>query len=259
MPPRDEIDEARYEVAIANRILTELGLAVGVRASLGHVSMRLPSDPGKFLVKGRGYRIDVLSRMRPEEMVTCDLEGQWVDGPVGSLPCNEVKIHSCIYKNRPDVQSVVHVHPEYTVLLSVLGKPIVPMAQEGIGVVRAPIAVYPRTKIITSEAEGQEVAKLLGGGRAVLLFGHGAVTVGMSPEESVMAMAHLEHQARYNYRALCAMGKDHPSIPDNLAEEVGTVRPLEEPHFKARLQAIGDRRTRAGVWPYYHELVSSDM
>jgi ribulose-5-phosphate 4-epimerase/fuculose-1-phosphate aldolase len=259
MPPRDEIDQVREEVAMGNRILTELGLATGVRASLGHVSMRLPSDPNKFLVKGRGYRIDVLSRMRPEDMVLCDLEGFWLDGPVGSLPCNEVKIHSCIYKNRPDVLSVTHVHPEYAVLLSVLGKQIVPMAQEGVAVARQQLNVYPKTKIITSEAEGQEVAKLLANNRAVLLFGHGAVTVGASIEESVMNMAHLEHQARYNYRALCAMGKDHPRIPDDLAEAVGQARPLEEPHFKPRVEALGNRRSRAGIWPYYQELVSGNM
>jgi L-fuculose-phosphate aldolase len=181
-------------------------------------------------------------------MVTCDLEGYWLDGPVGSLPCNEVKIHSCIYKARPDVHSVVHVHPEYTVLLTVLGKDIVPLAQEG-----------ATLEIITSDSEGTEVANLLGTNSAVLLFGHGAVTVGASCEESVMNMVHLEHQARYNYRALCAMGKDHPRIPDDLAEEVGKARPLEEPHFKARVAALGDRRTRAGIYPYYKELVSADM
>src|SRR5438093_6388371 len=121
-----DLDEAKRDVAIANRILTELGLATGIRASLGHASMRIPGDPNHFLVKGRGYRIDVLTRMRPEEMVTCDLDGNWVDGPAGSMQCHEVKIHSCIYQARPDVQSVVHVHPKYTVLMSVLGKTLVP-------------------------------------------------------------------------------------------------------------------------------------
>ena len=254
----DELDEVKSEVAIGNRILSELGLATGVRASLGHASMRIPSDPGKFVVKGRGYRMDVLSRMRPEEMVTCDLEGNWVDGPPNSLQCNEVKIHSCIYKNRPDIHSVVHVHPELTVVLSILGKTLVPMAQEGVAVVQKPLPVYPHTKIITSEEEGQEVAGLLGNGRAVLLFGHGAVTVGTSVEESVTTMAHLEHQAKMNYYALCALGFDHPRIPDDLAEEVGQARPLDEPHFLARVPHL-TRRTRAGIWPYYKELVSGDM
>src|SRR5207244_11221704 len=45
--------------------------------------------------------------------------------------CFEVKIHSCIYKARPDVQSVVHVHPKFTVVLSVVGSPIRSMCNEG--------------------------------------------------------------------------------------------------------------------------------
>src|SRR5687768_15235247 len=115
------MDDVKYEVAVANRVLGISGLASGVRASLGHVSMRLPSDPGVFVVKGRGYDVDVLSEMRPEDMVLCDLEGYLVEGPPGVVQCNEVKIHSCIFKARPEVHSIVHVHPTFAVLLSVLG------------------------------------------------------------------------------------------------------------------------------------------
>ena len=166
MADRSSLEAAKVEAAIGNRILAEAGLAVGVRASLGHVSMRVPGDPNLFVVKGRGYRMDVLSRMRPEDMVVCDLEGNWVDGPPYSLQCSEVKIHSCIFKNRPDVVSVVHVHPDYVVLMSVLQNGIKPMAQEGARLVTKPLPMYPHTKIITSEEEGQEVASLLGNGEA---------------------------------------------------------------------------------------------
>ena len=256
--PIDEIDEVRTEVAIGNRVLSELGLATGLRASLGHASMRLPSDPGKFIVKGRGYRMDVLSRMRPEDMVMCDLEGNWLDGPVGSLQCGEVKIHSCIYKSRPDIQSVVHVHPKFTVLMSVLGKPFKPMAQEGITLFEHPLPVYPWTKTVTTEEEGQEVAKLLGNGKIVLLFGHGAVTTGKTVEESVSAMGLLEHQAEYNYMAYAAAGKDHPYIPDRLVQELIAGRGVDDAHFRKRLAEVGAPRY-SGIWWYYREIVSADM
>ncbi len=82
--------------------------------------MRVPSDPGTFVVKGRGYAIDALAKMRPEDMIVCDLEGFKLDGPPGSTQCFEVKMHSTIYKARPDVRSVVHVHPRYTIVMTVL-------------------------------------------------------------------------------------------------------------------------------------------
>ena len=44
MADRNSLEAAQVEAAIGNRILAECGLAVGVRASLGHVSMRVPGD-----------------------------------------------------------------------------------------------------------------------------------------------------------------------------------------------------------------------
>jgi len=257
----EELDQAKRQVAIANRILTYVGLAAGVRASLGHVSMRLPNDPTKFLVKGRGYRMDIISRMRPEDMVTCNLQGSWVDGPEGSMPCNEVKMHSCIYQVRTDVLSVVHVHPTFTVLLSTLKQTIKPIAQEGVQIVRKPLPLYPHTKTVVSDEEGKEVAKLLGDGQAVLLLGHGATTVGRTPEESVMRMIHLEHQAQMNYYALSALGPNFPSIPDELIQEMIDAPPQNtHPHFKDRLAKLGvTRRLGGSLWPYLEELVSPGL
>jgi L-fuculose-phosphate aldolase len=207
MADRASLELAKFEAAVGTRILSELGLATGIRASLGHTSMRVPGDPGKFYVKGRGYRMDVLERMRPEDMVLCDMDGNWLDGPPNSLQCSEVKIHSCILRARPEVVSVTHVHPDYAVLLSVLGKTIAPMAQDGAGLVLDPLPLMNQTKIITSDEEGDEVARTLGSSTAMPLLGHGAVTVSeRSVEGSVMAMAHLEHQARLNYLAMSVAG-----------------------------------------------------
>src|SRR5438105_10210949 len=171
MADRASLDKAKYEAAVGNRVLSHLGLATGLRASLGHVSMRVPGDPDKFVVKGRGYRMDIIERMRPEDMVICDLDGNWLDGPAYSSQCTEIKIHSCIFRARPDVVSVTHVHPDYTVMMTVYEEQIKPMAQEGARLVAKPLLVLRQTKTIQTEEEGQEVAGLLGDGEIVLLFG----------------------------------------------------------------------------------------
>jgi ribulose-5-phosphate 4-epimerase/fuculose-1-phosphate aldolase len=258
MADRASLEKAKYEAAVGNRVLTELGLATGLRASLGHVSMRVPGDPGKFVVKGRGYRMDVISRMRPEDMVVCDLEGNWLDGPAYSSQCSEVKIHSCIMRARPDIVSVTHVHPDYTVLMSVFEKPLKPMAQEGAALVSKPLPILRQMKIISTEEEGEQVAKLLGDGEIVLLLGHGAVTVSTrSVQQCVLNMAQLEHQARLNYLAMCAGGLEHPSIPLDLALPPQSPTP---PHIAARVANIeGDRQAGEGLWGYFRELVTADM
>jgi len=250
-----ELDDVKHEVAMANRVLSNLGLATGLTAALGHASMRLPSDPSRFVVKGREYEFDALSIMNADDMVECNTDGFLVGGRAGLTQCSEVKIHSCIYTSRPDVQSVVHVHPRYAILMSVLTGTLHPMCQEGAQLVRRPLPVYPHMKTVQSGAEGMEVAGLLGQGRAMLLRGHGAVTVGRALSESVLGMAQLEEQARMNYLAYCAEGKDYGYATDDLLAEMTNRTPLyEQPHFKDVLQ--GRAPQRDGIWAYHKAAAS---
>lgn len=257
----DAIHEAKREAAAGTHLLSVFGLSTGVRVSLGHVSVRVPGQPDKFVVKGRGYRTDALPRVRPEDMVVSDLDGVWVDGPRNVVPCFEVKIHSCLFRARPDVQSVVHVHPRYSTLLSTLGRQIKPMVAEGNRLVLDEIPVYPKQKIITTDEEGTAVANTVGQGAVALLFGHGAVTVGTSMEESIMRMVHLEHQAEMNYLAELIDGRDHASVPRELVLEAGAGggrSQFELPHFKESFARAG-APLYSGAWGYWMDLAQSEL
>ena len=251
--------EVKRDVALANRILWASGLATGVTASRGHASLRIPGQPDRFVVKGRGYRLDALSAMRAEDMVTCDLDGNFVEGPEGATQCFEVKMHSCIFKLYPAVQSVVHVHPRYTVLLSTLGQTLRPMCQEGLALVRTPLPVYPHTKVVVTDEEGEEVARILGAHKAVLLLGHGATTTGGSLEESVTNMLNLEEQARMNYLALSAVGPGDAGIADVLVEEVVNAPAHGDlPHFREPFARTKRQPRVNGVWQYYAAQVARE-
>lgn len=217
-------------------------------------------------MKGRGYRLDALSRLGPADLVTCDLDGFLLDGPPGIVPCFEVKIHSSIYKARPDVQSVVHVHPKFATVLTVLGKKIVCMCLEGNRHVLDLHPVYPHQKIVTSEAEGSEVARLLGDGNIVLMFGHGVTTTGKTVEEAVTTALHLEHQAEMNYYAYALAGREHPFVPDELVKESftswGSLNQFgaqwDEPHFIQAVEKAG-RPKHNGPWAHWSAMVSGDL
>ena len=252
--------DVKYDVAIANRVLWATGLSAGITAALGHASLRVPGQPDRFVVKGRGYSFDALSHMRPEDMVICDIDGNYIEGPPGSTQCFEVKMHSSIFKLYPDVQSVVHVHPRHTVLLSTLGKIIKPMCQEGIELVRRPLPVYPHVKTVVTDEEGMEVARLIEGYPAVLLQGHGATTTGESLEQSVMRMLHLEEQARMNFWALSAVGSDYASVPEASIDEMTNRGNMAElPHFREPFAAARGTPRVNGVWQYYVEQVSAGL
>lgn len=254
------LSEVKYDVAVANRILWATGLSAGITAALGHASMRVPDQPDRFVVKGRGYKMDALAYMRPDDMVVCDVDGNYIEGPPGSTQCFEVKMHSWMYKLYPEVQSVVHVHPRHTVLLSTLNQTIKPMCQEGIDLVRRPLPVYPHAKTVVTDDEGQDVARLIKGFQAVLLQGHGATTIGDSLDQAVMHMLHLEEQARMNFWALSALGPDYASVPESSIDEMhnrGNMGDL--PHFREPFAAAHGTPRVNGVWQYYVEQVSAGL
>ena len=242
----DELQEVKEHVALANRVLAESGLATGVLASLGHCSMRVPSAPDRFIVKGRGYELDALSSMQGKDMVICDLDGYKVDGPKGVGQCYEVKMHSAIYKTHPNVQSVVHVHPRLTIVMGLIQGDLHPMCNEGNGLVAKPIPMFPHQRLILSEEDGIEVANTLGDSTAVLLRGHGAATVGNSVEDSVVTMLYLEEQAKMNWYAYCAAGPNHAHVPYEDVEEFqarsATMAQLD--HLKGPMQENPNHRTQ---------------
>jgi ribulose-5-phosphate 4-epimerase/fuculose-1-phosphate aldolase len=252
-------DDLKDQVASATRVLAEMGLATGVTATLGHVSLRIPGEPDKFLVKGRGYQMDALATMRGEDMVLCDLEGYMLEGPPGTMPCMEVKIHSCIFKARPDVESIVHVHPRYSVLTTLLQLNLRPMCIEGTigkGFMKDNnIPVYEHMANVNTDAEGTELAEVLGNATVCMLEGHGAVSVGTSVQSSVITMMQLEEQARMNYLAYCAMGREYRSIPESSLVEDSAKGPLNElPHFVEVMKHVD--RSGIAVWPYYEKLAA---
>ncbi len=258
-----ELDDVKYQVAVANRVLSEMGLCTHILASLGHASMRVPNQPDLFIVKGRGYKMDALAVVRPEDMIVVNTEGEMVDGPVGTSQCYEVKMHSCIYRERPDVQAVVHTHPRFTNVMGLLGAKLKPMSNEGHALVRNDIPVYPHSKLILSEEDGMGVVQVMGNNPAALLRGHGAVTAGKSLEDAVMTMLHLEEQSRLNWYAYCAAGPNYNGIPDADMDEfaAGFRGMREQPHLKGPLSrfTVGGPGQPGGVWAYYSDIVSKDM
>ena len=133
--------------------------------------------------------------------------------------------------------------------MSVITGALKPMRQEGAQLLRHPLPIYPHVKTIQSDAEGMEVATLLADSPAILLRGHGAVTIGKDLSEAVMGMAQLEEQAQLNYLAYCAQGEDYTCLSSDLLDEMVNRPPLyEQPHFKDVLK--GRPAQRDGIWNY---------
>src|SRR5438874_3513008 len=109
MPRLDHLIE---ELVTANRILAR----EGVVDSFGHISVRHPGNPQRYLLS----RARAPDCIEPDDIVEFTLEGAAVDARERA-PYVERFIHGALYEARPDVMSVVHHHSESVIPFGVTG------------------------------------------------------------------------------------------------------------------------------------------
>ena len=161
----------------------------------GNVSGRDP-DSGFVVIKPSGVRY---SALQPESLVILDLSGQVIEGTLA--PSVDTATHLYLYRNRPDVNGVVHTHSPYATAFAALGRAIpvylTSMADEFGGPI--PCAAYAP---VGTEAIGQEVLEWFKASPAVLLAHHGVLAVGSSPTAATKMAVMTEDAARICHLAL---------------------------------------------------------
>ena len=158
----------------------------------GHISARLPDNPNRFLMKPGCIGIE---EMTEDNIITVDIDGEKI---AGDWPRhNEVYIHSEVMRARPDINCVIHTHPEHAIAFSSLGKELQPMSNDGtMFSVGVPI-FSETTDLITDQPRGKAVAKCMGQGNVVILRNHGIVTAGTTIEHAVFLAIKLERPAAF--------------------------------------------------------------
>jgi L-ribulose-5-phosphate 4-epimerase len=191
-------DALRETLINAGRILVDEGQGDYV---WGHISVRLPDGSGRFLMKPGCIGLEELTE---DNIITVDIEGEKV---AGEWPRhNEVYIHSEVMRARPDVNAVLHTHPEHAIAFSSLGKPLQAMSNDGT-MFSAGVPIFSETTdLITDQPRGKAVAKTLGAGNVLILRNHGIVTAGRSIEEAVFLAIKLERACRIQMLAEAAGG-----------------------------------------------------
>src|SRR3984893_15197012 len=116
-------DQLRETLTNAGRVLVSEDQGDYVA---GHITARLPKDNEHFLMKPAGIGLDEMS---PENIITVDLEGSKVGGTMPRH--NEAFIPSEGVCARPDIHSVIHTHASHAVAFSSLGRPLLPVGNDG--------------------------------------------------------------------------------------------------------------------------------
>ncbi len=197
----NELDRMRELVARSCRILGKLNLT---KEPSGHVSARIRGEE-KLLIKARGPRESGLRFVSAADIITVDFAGKKIDGAQGLESPQEVFIHTWLYRTRPDVQCVAHVHPATVVLFTICNKPLLPVYgaydPSGLRLLVEGLSSYGRSITVSNETLGEEFARAMADKQACLMRGHGITTAGESVHEATLTAIKLNELATMNYRA----------------------------------------------------------
>jgi ribulose-5-phosphate 4-epimerase/fuculose-1-phosphate aldolase len=190
-----EIDD----LVAASRILADQGVV----DAFGHVSMRHPADPNRFLLS----RNLAPALVTAEDIVEYDLDSNPMNA--GGRPSFlERFIHGEIYKARPDVNAVVHSHSPAVIpfgISQVSMRATYHMAGflvAGVPVFEIRKAAGMTNMLVSNGVLGEALATTLADKPVALLRGHGDVVVGPTVQVAVYRAVYTEINARLQTAAI---------------------------------------------------------
>jgi L-fuculose-phosphate aldolase len=135
--------------------------------------------------------------LQPEDVVITDLDGQVIDGQY--TPSSELGFHLALYRQRADVNAVLHTHSVYATTIACLGWEI-PAVHYLVGFSGHKVPLAPYATFGTPEL-AHNVATGIGDYNAVLLANHGLVAVGADLSRAFNTAEEIELVARIYYQA----------------------------------------------------------
>lgn len=208
------LDIRKQVIEIARQML-KYGLTVG---TWGNISIRNDEMLVAITPSGVDYEL-----MTPEDVVVVDLSGKVVDGNL--KPSSELPMHLAVYRERKDVQAIVHTHSPYASAFAVLGQEIPVVLAEMASVVGGSVLVTPYSQPGTPDV-GRDVVRCLKDRQGVLLGNHGVVAIGSNVDEALMTALVIEDGARI-YQLAKTLGEPR-TIP---ADETRLLRQQYMKHY----------------------------
>jgi L-fuculose-phosphate aldolase len=224
--------ELREQICLIGQLMHRQGYIDGAS---GNISARLDSRCILATPSGlaKGF-------MTPDQLIIVDMDGERIDEPTPTnahlRPTSELLMHLECYKQRPDVQGVVHAHPPTAVALTIAGydfqKCLIPEVVVILGIV--PTAPYSTP----ASAENRDaISQLVTQHDAILLAYHGSLTVAKTVWDAYLRLESLEHAAKILYMVEQLGGHKSPIEPHQvekliaMREKLGLARPGDAERF----------------------------
>ena len=223
---------SRQHVVDMCRTMLERGY---LKATEGNVSVRIPGRK-LYAVTPSNYDYD---RMRVQDICIVDFTGKAVDDPDGAglAPSIECGMHANIYRERPDVNAIVHTHQPYASALAFLRKPIPALTDEQVRFLGREVSIISYAPSGTSFLAKNVQKKVASGDNAFIIANHGIVALGTDPDRAVFNMALLEKVSLAYLLALTTESGKVYTIPAPIREVAFRKLRSDEKRIAAQITA----------------------
>ena len=211
-------DSIRRGVLDSSRWLAEHGY-LGQLSSGGNISVRVPDEKIVAITpSGKSYFLLELN-----DICVIDFDQNSIEGSLS--PSIEAGMHIGVYKNRPDVNAVVHTHQPFASALAIIDKPIPALFDEITVEIGYEVDIIPYAFSGSTELVDNVSGKLGNACHCYLIQNHGALSLGADMERAMKNTELLETVARIYYHAL-ATGGEISTLPPSAIDYFADIRKL---------------------------------
>ena len=208
-----QFDKDKQAIIKCARWLSEHGYFGCARGSGGNISVKL-NDQNMMAItpSRRPYQ-----EMSLDDICVVDAHMKLMEGHL--TPSVEATMHLSVYGNRPDVNAVIHTHPVFASILSIIDKSIPALFDEITFEIGTEVDVIPYAVSGSADLVKNVVSKMGNNGVCYILQNHGALSLGKSLDQAWKNAELLEKVARIYYYALTT-GRKITTLPEDAVEQI---------------------------------------
>jgi len=201
-PHREQVRQTAMEL-VAEGLLMATG---------GNVSLRIDQGEGLVAItpSSKDYR-----ELGADDICVVDFQGNPVEG--AHVPSFETAMHIAVYRNRPDVNAVIHTHQSFASIYSLIGEGIPALFDEQVINLGNRVETVPYA-LSGSEELMRHITRAVGNRcNAYILQNHGCLVLGSDIAAAARNARLLEKTASVYYRALL-LKKEISRLPADIEE-----------------------------------------
>ena len=212
-----QFDKDKQAIVECARWLSENGYFGCVRGSGGNISVKLNApDMIAITPSRRPYQ-----EMTPDDICVVDEQLKSIEGHL--TPSVEATMHFSVYRNRSDIHAVIHTHPVFAGILSIINKPIPALFDEITFEIGAEVDVVPYAISGSTDLAQNVVSKLDNECYCYIIQNHGALSLGKDLDQAWKNAELLEKVAQIYFYALTTE-KKITTLPKDAIEQIYKMR-----------------------------------